>query len=155
MTSYVVRSAIDGGFGPVAGPAIETLEQRAAAAHDTGLLLQAGGDWHSIGKESEARRSLAQTEIIARERGVPLNPTELGVGSRGDVAARGGGQAEAMVGIVDKSGVDDPSAIDHLVEIIQPISPAVAVQLSDRQVEVWRRITELANIALQMAGHVK
>jgi tetratricopeptide (TPR) repeat protein len=155
VTSYVVRSAIDGGFGPITAPAIETLEQRAAAAQDTGLLLQAGGDWHSVGKESEARRSLDQAEKIARERGVPLNPTELGVAVELTWRLNGKSDPQSLVETVDRLGVSDPSTIDHLVEIIMPVSPAVALQLADRQVEVWRRIMELGNIAIRMADDAK
>jgi hypothetical protein len=49
VTSYVVRRAIDSGYGPVAGPAIEALEQQAVATQNAGLLLQAASDWHVIG----------------------------------------------------------------------------------------------------------
>jgi hypothetical protein len=51
--------------------------------------------------------------------------------------------------------VTDPNTIDHLVEIIRPVSPAVAVQLTERQVEAERRIVELANIAIQIAEGAK
>ena len=56
-----------------------------------------------------------------------------------------------MLEIVDKLQVDHPDAIDHLVEIIRPVSPAVAVQLTNRQAAVERRIGELATIAIQIA----
>jgi hypothetical protein len=60
-----------------------------------------------------------------------------------------------MLGIVERLQVNDPNAIDHLVEIVTPISPAVAVQLAGRQVEVERRIDELANIGIQIAAKAK
>jgi hypothetical protein len=63
----------------------------------------------------------------------------------------GNGKAQALLEIVDKLEVNDPSAIDRLVEIIRPISPAVAVQLTGRQVAVELRIVELGNIAIQIA----
>jgi hypothetical protein len=43
------------------------------------------------------------------------------------------GKAQALLDIVDKLQVDDPGAIDHLVEIMRPVSPAIAVQLTNRQ----------------------
>jgi hypothetical protein len=60
-----------------------------------------------------------------------------------------------MLAIVDKLGVSDPGAIDHLVEIMKPVSPSVAVQLASRQTEVERQIDELSAIGVAVAESAK
>jgi hypothetical protein len=155
VTSYIVRRAIDSGHGPVAGPAIEALERRAAAAQDAGLLLRAAAGWYAVGNEEDARRSLADAMKMADEHRAPLAANDLSVAAELMWRIIGKGKAQSIFEIVDKIGVNDPSAIDHLVEIIQPVSPAVAVQLTARQVDVERQISELANIAIQIAGDAK
>jgi hypothetical protein len=92
---------------------------------------------------------------LADERRTPLTGNDLGLAAELTWRLDGGGKGEPMIGIVDKLGINDPSVIDHLVEIVTPVSPAVAVQLSGRQVEVERRIDELANIAIQIAAGAK
>jgi tetratricopeptide (TPR) repeat protein len=155
VTYWVVHRAIDNGYGPVAAPAIESLQQIAYINQNVGLLLRAAEGWLAIGNEANARESLS---LALEKRGAPQAPLTW---EESSLAAElmwrldGAGKAEAIIGIVDKLGVSDPSAIDHLVEIIRPVSPAIAVQLSDKQVEVWRRITELANIGVQLADGAK
>jgi len=53
---------------------------------------------------------------------------------------------------VDKIGMFGPVAIDPLIEVIRPVSPVVAVRLTERQDDVTQRILELANIAIQIAA---
>jgi hypothetical protein len=65
------------------------------------------------------------------------------------------GRPEALFDIVEKWGVNDERTIDHLVEIVKPVSPAVAVQLANRQPDVVRRIDALAGIALRIATGAK
>jgi hypothetical protein len=127
VTSYVVRRAIDSGYGPVAGPAIEALEQQAVATQNAGLLLQAASDWHVIGEEELARQSLVAAMKVADERHSPLAANDLGVAAELMWRIDGKGEGQAMLGIVERLEVNDPNAIDHLVEIVTPISPAVAV----------------------------
>ncbi|MBR0895585.1 hypothetical protein JQ616_11545 [Bradyrhizobium tropiciagri] len=148
--SYVVKRAIETGHEAAAAPAIEALEQRAGTAQDAPLLLAAANAWYTTGDEDRARDDLAQVLTMARLTG---NDAGLAV----ELAWRldGAGKPESMITIVDKFGVTDPSAIDHLVEVIKPLSPAVAVQLAGRQVEVWRQIDELANIGVQLASDAK
>jgi tetratricopeptide (TPR) repeat protein len=151
VTSYVVRRAIDSGHGPVAGPAIESLQQIAYIVQNVGLLLRAAESWLAIGNEAGARENLSKALEKRDALQAQLTWEESSLAAELMWRLEGAGKAEAMIGIVDKLGVNDPSAIDHLVEVIRPISPAVAVQLSNRQIEGWRRITELANIAIQIA----
>jgi tetratricopeptide (TPR) repeat protein len=155
VTSYVAGNAIDGGYGPVAGPAIEALQQLADIEQDAGLLLRAAHDWYAVGNEGNARKSLARVMKGVEERGAPFAANDLGLAAELTWRLGGAGKAESLLAIVDKIGVNDPSAIDHLVEIIRVVSPAVAVQLTGRQVEVERRIDELANIAIQIAADAK
>jgi tetratricopeptide (TPR) repeat protein len=155
VTRYVVQRAIAEGHGPTVGPAIETLEQRAVAAGDAGLLLEAGRDWYAIGKQKEARRSLGQAMKMFDAQQARMSWEAAGLAAELMWRLEGAGKAEAMIGIVDKLKISDPSAIDHLVEFMRPISPVVAIQLSDKQTEVWRRITGLANVAIQIAGDAK
>jgi hypothetical protein len=155
VTSYIVRRAIDAGYGPVAGPAIEALEQQASATQNPGLLLQVASDWYGIGEEELSRRSLAAAMKVVDERHSPSDVNDTNFAAELMWRIDGAGKAETMIGIVDKMGVNDPGAIDHLVEIMRDVSPAVAVQLSDRQSEVERRIDELANIAIKIADSPK
>ena len=155
VISYIVRNAIDGGYAPVVGPAIETLEQRAVAAQDARLLIYAANAWNATSSEDNARNSLSQAMKLVDAGQVSLYGNDLGVAAELTWRLDRTGKAESMIGIVDRMGVNDPSAIDHLVEIIRPISPTVAVQLAGRQVEVGRRIMELANIAIQIAAKAK
>jgi tetratricopeptide (TPR) repeat protein len=155
VTSYVVRRAIDSGHGPVAGPAIESLQQIAYVVQNVELLLRAAESWLAIGNEASARESLAKALEKRDALQAPLSWEESSLAAELMWRLEGAGKAEAMIGIVDKLEVNDPSAIDHLVEVIRPVSPAVAVQLSNRQIEGWRRITELANIAIQIAEAAK
>jgi hypothetical protein len=154
-TSAVVRRAIDSGYGPVVGRAILALQQSAGAVGDAGLLLQSAAYWYAVGNEDNARSALSTAMKIADEQHAPLAASELGVAAELMWRTGGQGNAEAIFAIVDKLGVTDSGAIDRLVEIIRPVSPAVAVQLTGRQIEVGRRITELANIAIQIAGDTK
>jgi len=155
VTSYVAGNAIDGGYGPAAGPAIEALEQLADIEQNAGLLLRAAHHWYAVGNEDNARNNLSKAMKLADELHAPLTADDLGVAAELMWRINGEGKAQSILGIVDKLGVTDPSAIDRLVEIIRPVSPAVAVQLTARQVEVERQIAELANIAIQIAGGAK
>ncbi|PAY06264.1 hypothetical protein CK489_25510 [Bradyrhizobium sp. UFLA03-84] len=148
--SYVVKRAIDTGHGAAAAPAIEALEQRAGTAQDAPLLLAAANARYMTGDEDRTRDDLAQVLTMAR-----LTGNDAGLAAELAWRLDGSGTPASMITIVDKFGVTDPGAIDHLVEIIRPLSPAVAVQLAGRQVEVWRQIDELANIGVQLAADTK
>jgi len=152
VTSYIVRRAIDHGYGQIAGPAIRVMEQQASAAQDTNLLLQAAKYWYEVGEEEDARRRLTQALKMAEERQSTLAAKDLGVAAELMWRINGNGKAQALLEIVDKLQVNDPGAIDHLIEIMTPVSPVVALQLTGRQVAVERRIQELANIAIQIAA---
>jgi hypothetical protein len=150
---YIVRRAIDSGHGPVAGPAILAAEHQAVAARDAGMLLQVARDWYDVGDEEGARRNLAEVTEMAK-----LPQSSLAAADRGLAAElmwRISGKSEAILDIVDQLQVNDRAAIDHLVEVMSPISPAVAVRLTGRQVALERRINELATIALQIAEAAK
>src|SRR5258708_18645219 len=54
VTVCLVQRAIDAGHGPVAAPAIETLEQRATAAQDVPSLLVAANAWYVAGEKDKA-----------------------------------------------------------------------------------------------------
>lgn len=155
VTSYIVRRAIDNGHGPVAGPAIQAMEQQAGAAKDAGILLQAAHYWYDVGEEDEARRSLAQATKMTGEGQSSLTDSQRGVAAELTWRISGGGKAQALLDIADRLQVSDPFAIDHLVEILTPVSPAHAVQLTGRQIETERRITELANIGIWIANAAK
>ena len=154
-TSYVVRRAIDGGQGPVAGPAIQALAEQARAIQDVGLLLQAANAWYEIGNEDDAHQCLDQAMNMVVERHTPLAASDAGLAAELTWRIDGNGEAKAMLPIVDKLEVSDPSAIDHLVEIMKTISPAIAVQLAGRQTEVEREIDELAAIGIAIAEGAK
>ena len=153
VTSYVVRTAIDRGHGPAATPAIESLQQLAYIEQNVELLLRAAVGWRAIGNEARARESLSQALAIRDARQVPLNWEESVVVAELMWRLDGGGKAEAMIGIVDKLGISD--AGHPLLDIVRPLSPAVAVQLVERQANVRSRISYLAEIAIQIAGEAK
>jgi hypothetical protein len=155
VTAYIARRAIDNGHGPVAAPAIEVPEQQASATRNVGLLLKAANDWYEVGDETKARRGLDEAMTISKEGQSGLAADDLGVSAELMWRINGQGKAEAMLGIIDRLQVNDPNTIDHLVEIIRPVSPAVAVQLAGRQAEVERRIDDLASIAVQIAAGAK
>jgi len=155
VTSYVAGNAIEGGYGPAAAPAIEALEQLADIEQNAGLLLRAAHDWYAVGNEDSARNNLSRAMKLADEQHAPLTAADLVVAAELMWRIGGEGKAQSILGIVDKLGVTDPNAIDRLVEIIRPVSPAVAVQLTGRQAEVERQIVELADIAVQIAGDTK
>jgi hypothetical protein len=155
VRSAIVRRAIDNGHGAIAGPAIQAMEQQADAAQDASLLLQAANYWYQVGEEEDARRDLTQALKMTEERQSPLAWNDQADAAELMWRINGKGKAEAMLEIVDKLRANDPAAIDRLVAIMTPVSPAVAVQLAGRQVEVERRIVELANIAIQIAGAKK
>lgn len=151
VTSYVVRSAIDGGHGGVAGPAIERLQQIAFIVHDVGLLLRAADGWYAVGNEDKSREALFQALKMREEDQIQLDREQSSLAAELMWRMEGAGRAEAIIDIVDRIGVTDPSAIDRLSEVIRPVSPVVALQLAKRQTEATRRIDELANIAIQIA----
>jgi tetratricopeptide (TPR) repeat protein len=155
VTSYVVRRAMDEGHGPVAGPAIEALQQQARAAQDISLLLQATNAWFKIDNEKEARQSLAEAMKLAGQRQEPMDANDLSLAAELTWRVGGNGDPRAMLAIVDRLGVNDPNAIDRLVEMMRPISPAVAIQLAGRQAETERQIDELAVIGLTIAEGAK
>jgi tetratricopeptide (TPR) repeat protein len=132
VTSYIVRRAIDSGHGPGAGPAIQAVEQQASAAQDVSLQLQAANYWYEVGEVENARRSLAQFLKMWDEIQSSSPANDAGVASELMWRIDGNGKAQALLEIVDKFEVNDPSAIDRLVEIIRPVSPAVAVELTGR-----------------------
>jgi hypothetical protein len=150
VTYWTVRRAIDHGYGPIAGPAIRALEQKAISAQDASLLLQTAMYWYEIKEEQDARRTLAQALKTAEERQSNLAASDSRVAEL-MWHINGHGEAQALLEIVDRLQVNNPGAIDHLVQIVSPLSPAVAVQLSSKQVSVESRILELANIAIQIA----
>ncbi|HMA73583.1 MAG TPA: hypothetical protein VKP67_19170 [Xanthobacteraceae bacterium] len=127
------------------------MEQQASAAQDTNLLLQAAKYWYEVGEKEDARRRLTQALKMAEERQSTLAAKDAGVAAELMWRINGNGNAQALLEIVDKLQVNNPGAIDHLVHIISPVSPAVAVQLTGSQVAVESRILELANIAIQIA----
>jgi hypothetical protein len=151
VTSYIVRRAIDSGHGPSTGPAIHAVEQQASAAQDVSLQLQAANYWYEVGDVENARRSLAQFLKMWDEIQSTSPADDAGVAAELTWRIDGNGKAQALLEIVDKFEVIDPNAIDRLVEFIRPVSPAVAVQLTDRQVAAEFRIVELGNIAIQIA----
>jgi len=126
------------------------MEQQAIAAQDPRRLLQTANYWYEIKEQEDARRTLAQALKTAEERQSILAPSDARVAEL-MWHINGNGTAQVLLEIVDRLQVNNPGAIDHLVQIISPVSPAVAVQLSSRQVSVESRILELANIAIQIA----
>jgi len=155
LMSHVVQRAIDSDHTPVVGPAIEALQEMAIAAQDAGLLLEAADRWYTVGSENKARSSLAQALKIIDAGQAELTRTDSGLAAELTWHLHAASKPEALIGIVDKLGVIDAGAIDHLVEIVRPVSPAIAIQLTARQTEVERRIDELAKIALQIAADGK
>jgi tetratricopeptide (TPR) repeat protein len=152
VTAHVAGNAIDNGYGPVAGPAIEAMEQLAYMEQDAGLRLRTAHDWYAVGNEEKARNNLSEAMKSADELHTPLAADDLAVAAELMWRISGEGKAQSILEIVDKLGLTDPNAIDHLIEIVRSVSPADAVQLTGRQSEVERRIDELANIAIQIAG---
>jgi tetratricopeptide (TPR) repeat protein len=155
VTSYVVGRAIDAGHGPVAGPAIEALQQQARAAQDISLLLQAANASFQVDNEKDARRGLDEVMKLVRERQASLDANDISVAAELTWRIDGNGDPRAMLGIVDRLDVKDPGAINRLVETMTPISAAVAVQLAGRQTEVERQIDELAAIGVAIAEGAK
>jgi hypothetical protein len=155
VMSYVVQRAIEKGHTPVVGPAIEALQELAIAAQDAGLLLQAAQRWDTVGSENRARISLAQAMKMIDVGRVKLGWEDAGIAAELTWRLNAGGKPEALPDIVKKFEVNDPRAIDHLVEVVKPVSLAVAVQLANRHTDVARRIDALANIALQIAANAK
>ena len=151
VLSYVVRRAIDSGHEPVVGPVIEALERRAGDA-DAALLLQVANSWIAVGGEGKARASLSAVMKLVDARQVQLTASDSALAAELTWRLDGAGKAEAMLAIVDKIGMFGPVAIDPLIEVIRPVSPAVAVRLTERQDDVTQRILELANIAIQIAA---
>ena len=152
VLSYVVRRAIDSGHGPVVGSVIETLERRAGDAQDAALLLQVANSWIAVGGEGKARASLSVVMKLVDARQVQLTASDSALAAELTWRLDGAGKAEAIIAIVDKIGMVGPVAIDPLIEVIRPVSPAVAVRLTERQDDVTQRILELANIAIQIAA---
>ncbi len=155
VMSYVVQRAIDSDHTPVVGPAIEAMQEMAIAAQDAGLLLHAAERWYTVGSENRARSSLAQAVKMVDAGQARLAGEDLGLAAELMWRLEAAGRPEAMLGIVDKIAVTDAGAIDHLVDVVRPVSPVVAVQLAAKQTETWRRIDELARIALQIAASGK
>jgi tetratricopeptide (TPR) repeat protein len=155
VMSYVVRRAIDSDHTPVVGPAIEAMQEMAIAAQDAPLLLEAAERWYTVGSENKARSSLAQAMKMTDAGQAKLTGAESGLAAELVWRLQAAGKPEALIEIVDRIGVTDTGAIDHLVEIVRPVSPAVAVQLTARQTDVARRMDELAKIALQVAASGK
>jgi hypothetical protein len=151
VASYVVTRAIDSGHGPVAGPAIERLQQIAHIVHDVGFLLRAADGWWAVGNEDKSREALSEALEIRAQDQIQLDREQSSLAAELMWRSEGAGRAEVMVDIVDKIGVTDPSAIDRLIEVITPVSPVVALELVKRQTEVTRRIDDLANIGIQIA----
>jgi hypothetical protein len=151
----IVRRAIEDGYGPVVGPVIEVLQQQARVVQDAGSMLQAANFWYEAGNEERARQSLDEAMRVVGEHQTSLGPDNIALAAELMWRIQGKGEAKAMLPIVDKLGVNDPSAIDHLVEIMKPVSPSVAVQLAGRQTEVDRRIDELAGIGIAIAEGAK
>jgi hypothetical protein len=151
VTSSIVRRAIDNGHGPGAGPAIQAMERQAGAAQDASLLLQAVNDWHELGEEENARRSLVQALKMAENRQAALAGSEAGVAAELMWRINSHGEAQALLDIAERLQVNDPGAVDRLVEVMRSVSPAAAVRLTGRQVEIERRIEELAGIAIHLA----
>jgi tetratricopeptide (TPR) repeat protein len=147
----IVRRAIDEGQGPVAGPAIEALQQHARATQDSGTMLRAAGAWYEVGNEAEARSSLDEAVKIAAEPNAAPASNDSGFAAELTWRVTGRGEPAAMLAIADKLGVNDPGAIDHLVEIMTPVSPVVAVQLAARQTEIEHQIDDLAGIGIAIA----
>jgi hypothetical protein len=151
VTAYVARRAIDSGHGTAARPAIRAMEKQANAAQDAGLMLQAADDWYQAGEKQNAQRTLTLALKTARERQSTL---DVGVAAELTWRLEGNGNAEAMLEIVDRLKVNDSRDMGRLVQIMTPVSPAVAVQLSGR-LEVSSQIDSLANIAIHIAGAEK
>lgn len=152
VTSYVVRRAIDTGHGQVAVPAIERLQQIAYIVHDVGLLLDAAKGWHAVGNASKSREAMSQALDMRAQDQVQLDFAQSSLAAELMWRIEGAGRPETMIDIVDRIGVTDPNAIDRLIEVISPLSPAIALELVGRQTEVTRRIDELANIAIRIAA---
>jgi hypothetical protein len=155
VMSYVVRRAIDNGHTPVVGPAIEAMQELAIAAQDAPLLLEAAERWYTVGSENKARSSFAQAMKLVDAGQAKLTGEDAGLAAELAWRLDAAGRPEALFDIAEKWGVNDERTIDHLVEIVKPVSPAVAVQLANRQPDVVRRIDALAGIALRIATGAK
>lgn len=145
-TFYVAKRAIDGGYSSLVGPALDIVEQRASAAQDAHTLLAAANTRYEIGKEDKARDDLAQALTMVRPAG-----SDAGLAAALTWWLDGDGRAQTLIAIADKMGIADPGAIDRLVETIRPLSPAIALQLVDRQTDIERQIDEVTKIAIAIA----
>ncbi|NPU14757.1 hypothetical protein HL666_28690 [Bradyrhizobium sp. 83002] len=155
VTAWVVTRAILGGHGPVAGPAIAAVQQQARTTQDARLWLEAASDWSQIDNETEARSALAEAMKLIKQGQPSLNPNDISLAAELTWRIEGKEDPRAMLAIVDQLGINDPNAIDRLVETMRSISPAAAVQLASRQTEVERQIDELAAIGEAIAGAAK
>jgi hypothetical protein len=118
-------------------------------------MLQAANYWDAVGSENNARSSLSQAMKMVDARHAPLTGENASLAARLMWRLNAGGKPEALIDIVDRTGVTDAIAIDNLVDVVKAVSPTVAIQMTDRQTEVERRIDELARIAVQVAANTK
>lgn len=152
---YIARRTIDTGHGPAAPPAILAIEQEGFAIGNAGLVLRAAKYWYEIGEQSEARKVVASAVEMTQRIKLPFSGDDADVAAELLWRINAEGKPEAMLEIVDKLEIRDATAIDRLVEIVRPVSPVAAIKLSGRQIEVERRIDELANIGIQIAETTK
>ncbi|MGJ4928230.1 hypothetical protein ACQR1I_16125 [Bradyrhizobium sp. HKCCYLS2038] len=155
VTYDVVRRAIDQGNAAVARPAIEELQRQARAAPDVRILLEVARAWLDVDNEQDARRALDEAIKLATERPVALDGYQATLAAKLKWRTEGHSYPRAILEFLDRFDVKDSAAIDHLVEVMTPISPAVAIQLAGRQTETERQIDELAVVGLTIAEAAK
>src|SRR5262249_48252442 len=145
VTSYVVRAALDGGYGAAAVPAIDRLAALARASGSARALIEAASASNRIGQKDKARDLLAEGLALDRRGAKPRSD----LSAVAEPAWKIDGDPDAALALAETSASEPrrASAIERLIGLIAPSSPAAALKMAGRLSDPNHQIGALSYVA--------
>jgi tetratricopeptide (TPR) repeat protein len=145
VTSYVIRAALDGGYGVAAVPAIDRLATLARANGNASLLVEAASATNRLGQKDKAREMLAEARVLGR-RGAD-SKLELYVVP--ELMWRIDGNLQPALDMVAVAGTEAErsGAFKEFAGLVAPSSPADALKIAGRISDPKYQLEALSSVA--------
>lgn len=145
VISYVVRAALDGGYGVATVPAIDRLAALARANGNANLLTEVAAATNRLGQKDKARDLLAEALALGR-RNADSKP---GLFAAAELMWQIDGNLEPALDMVGVAGTETErsGAFKEFARLVAPTSPDAALKIAGRISDPKYQLEALSHVA--------
>ena len=145
VISYVIRAALDGGYGVAAVPAIDRLAALARTNGNATLLIDAASATNRLDQKGKARDMLAEALALGRSG----SDSKLELYAAPELMWRIDGNLQAALDMIGAAGTgaERSSAFKEFARLVAPSSPADALKVAGRISDPKYQLEALSSIA--------